>query len=177
MRKFSMTILMIAVLVFGVVNVKALNEAGLKEKLFQEVKVGNKTYTISDSQKVIVERYLDQNEISDADCTLIGEKVDAAIRIIQGQGNVNFTNYPQRVKDQLKALVDDITTGTNNRVRATLTKDGLTVQNTDGTSVLVDGPVKQTGSETSKTAIIVGISILIVAVGTCLVIKQVKTSE
>jgi len=177
MKKFGMTILMIAVVMFGVVNVKALNEAGLKEKLFQEVKVGKGTYTLSDAQKVIVERYLNQNEISDADCALIWEKVEAALGIIKGQGNVNFTKYPQNVKDQLKALVNQITTGTNNRIKATLTKDGLTVQNSDGTKVLVDGPVKQTGSETSRTAIIAGISILIVAVGTCLVIKQVKTSE
>ena len=177
MKKLSMTILMIAVVMFGVVNVKALNEAGLKEKMFKEVKVGKHTFTLSDDQKVIVERYLDQNEISDADCTVIGEKYDAAIRIIQGQGNVNFTKYPQNVKDKLKALVDEITRGTNNRIKATLTKDGLTIQNTDGTKILIDGPVKQTGSETSRTAILCGISILIVAVGTCLVIKQVKTSE
>ena len=177
MKKFGITMLMIAVVMFGVVNVKALNEAGLKEKLFQEVKVGKGTYTLSDAQKVIVERYLDQNEISDADCTLIWEKVEAALNIIKGQGNVNFTKYPQNIKDQLKALVDEISRGTNNRVKATLTKDGLTVLNSDGTKVVIDGPVKQTGSETSRTAIIAGISILIVAVGTCLVIKQVKTSK
>ena len=176
MKKIGLLIfIMVSTLAIGIVNVKALNAAGLKEKLFRTVKVGGHNYTLSDEQKVIVERYLNQNSISDHDATIIGEKVDAAINIIKGQGNTNFTSYPQSVKDDLKALVADISRDTD--VKATLTKDGLTVKNFDGSTVLIDGPVKQTGYESSKTAIIIGISFLIVAVGTCLVIKQVKTSK
>ena len=72
-------------------------------------------------------------------------------------------------------MVEDISKNTD--VKASLTKEGLTVKNTDGSDVVVTELVKQTGYETSKTAIIVAISFIIVAVGTGLVIKQVKTSE
>lgn len=175
MKKLGIVALLIGLFVVGTVSVKALTEDGLKEKLLQSIEVGGAKYSLSNADKRIVETYLEQNDISDADATYIGEKVDAAITIIQGQNNVDFTNYPQSVKDQLKALVTDISTNTS--VKATLTKDGLTVRNQDGSDTIITKLVKQTGYETSRTAIIVAISFLIVAVGTGLVIKQVKTGE
>ncbi len=175
MKKLGIFALLIGLMVVGTVNVKALTEDGLKEKLLQTIEVGGAKYSLSSSDKRIVETYLEQNVISDEDATYIGNKVDAAITIIKGQGNVDFTNYPDSVKDELKSLVADISANTN--VKATLTKDGLTVKNDDDTETVITKLVKQTGYEASKTAIIVAISFLIVAVGTGLVIKQVKTSE
>ncbi len=174
MKKLSLIALFVGLLVLGT-NVKAMTEAELKGKLFQTFEIGGKDYTLSDDQKVIVERYLEKNEISEADADTIWAKVQKALNVIKGQGNTNFTKYPQSVKNELKAIVEEISSET--KVKATLTKEGLEVKNSDGTKVIIDTPVKRTGYETSKTAIIAGLSILIVAVGTCLVIKQVKTSE
>lgn len=175
MKKLGIIALIVGLFVVGTVSVKALNEAGLKEKIFQTIEVGGEKYSLSNADKKIVETYLEQNEISDTDATFIGEKIDKAIEIIKGQKSVEFTKYPQSVKDELKGLVTEISTST--KVKATLTKEGLTVKNADGTETVITALVKQTGYETSKTAIIVAISFLIVAVGTGLVIKQVKTSE
>ena len=171
MKKLGLIALVLGLFVLGTVNVSALTEAGLKEKLFQTIKVDGVEYELTKVQKKQVEDYLNAHDISDADATYIGKKIDKAIEIIKGQGNVNFTSYPQSVKDDLKGLVNDISRNTDN-VRASLTKDGLLI---DG--YVITELVKKTGYETSKTAIIAGISFLIVAVGTCLVIKQVKTSE
>ena len=175
MKRIGVIALIIGLFIVGTYNVKALNEAGLKDKLFQTIKVGDSDFSLSSDEKKIVETYLEQNEISDEDATFIGEQIDKAIKIIQNQKNVQFTKYPQSVKNELKSLVAEISS--NTKVKATLTKEGLTVKNTDGTEVVITYLVKQTGYETSKTAIIVAISFLIVAVGTGLVIKQVKTSE
>ena len=175
MKKLGIIALVVGLFTIGTVGVKALNEASLKEKLFQAIEVGGVKYSLSNADKKIVETYLEQNEISDTDATFIGEQVDKAITIIKGQKNVEFTKYPQNVKDELKDLVKEISTSTS--VKATLTKDGLTVKNADGSETVITALVKQTGYEGSKTAVIVAISFLIVAVGTGLVIKQVKTSE
>ena len=175
MKKIGIIALIVGLFAIGTVSVKALTEDGLKEKLLGTIEVGGTKYSLSNADKRIVETYLEQNDISETDATYIGEKVDAAITIIQGQGNVDFTNYPQSAKDDLKALVTDISTNTS--VKASLTKDGLTVKNQDGSDTIITKLVKQTGYETSRTAIIVAISFLIVAVGTGLVIKQVKTGE
>lgn len=175
MKKLGIIALIVGLFVFGTFSVKALNEKELKEKLFQTIEVGGEKYSLTNADKKIVETYLEQNEISDEDATFIGGQIDKAIVIIKGQKNVRFTKYPQSVKDELKGLVAEISTKTS--VKATLTKDGLTVKNQDGTETVITTLVKQTGYSGSKTAIIVAISFLIVAVGTGLVIKQVKTSE
>ena len=175
MKKLWIMALLLGLFMIGTVNVKALNEEGLKEKLFQTIKVGNEEYSLSSSEKKIVETYLEQNEISDEDATFIGKQIDKAIEIIKAQKNTNFTSYPQSVKNELKQLVADISSET--KVKATLTKEGLTVKNTDGSEIVVTKLVKQTGYETSKIAIIVAISFLVVAVGTGLVIKQIKAND
>lgn len=174
MKKLGFIALLIGLFVVSTVSVKALTEDGLKEKILGTIEVGGEKYSLSNADKRIVETYLEQNDINETDATYIGGKLDEAITIIQGQGNTNFTNYPQSVKDQLKALVADVSANTS--IQATLTKDGLTVRNQDGSDTVITKLVKQTGYESSKTAIIVAISFLIVAVGTGLVIKQVKTS-
>ena len=176
MKKLNILfVALIGMFLFGTLNVKALDEAGLKEKLFQTITVGKTEYKLSSGERKMVEDYLDQNELSEADCTYIGNKIDEAISIIKGQGNVNFTKYPQNVKDELKGLVNNISNSTN--VKASLTKEGLTVKNADGSTVVITSLVKQTGYETSKMALIISLSFIIVAVGTGFVIKQIKTSE
>ncbi len=67
MKKLWFMALLLGLFMIGTVNVKALNEEGLKEKLFQTIKVGNEEYSLSSSEKKIVETYLEQNEISDED--------------------------------------------------------------------------------------------------------------
>ena len=176
MKKLNILfVTVISLFLIGTVSVNALTENDIKEKLFQTIKVGGEEFKLTNGEKKIVEDYLEQNEISDADATIICEKIDAAINIIKGQGNVNFKNYPQNIKNDLKALVNDISNSTS--VKASLTKEGLIVRNNDGSTVVINTLVKQTGYETSKTALIIGLSFIIVAVGTGLVIKQVKTSE
>lgn len=176
MKKLNIVFaVIVSLFLVGTVRVDALTEAGLKEKLFGTIKVGNETYELSNGDKKIAEDYFNQNEISDAHATIIGEKVDAAINIIKGQGNVNFANYPKNVKDDLKDLVKEISNTTS--VKASLTKEGLIITNNDGSTTVITKLVKQTGYETSKTAMIIGLSFIIVAVGTGLVIKQVKTTE
>lgn len=176
MKKLNLLFaVVISLFLVSTIKVNALTEADIKDKLFQTITVGGEEFKLGSGERKIVEDYLDQNEISDAHAAIICEKIDAAINIIKGQGNVNFKNYPQNIKNDLKALVDDISNSTS--VKASLTKEGLIVKNSDGSTVVITSLVKQTGYETNKTALIIGLSFIIVAVGTGLVIKQVKTSE
>ncbi len=176
MKKLSIFALIASLFVFGTFTVNAKTEDELKEILTQTITVGKEKYALSDGDKVLVERYLNEFDVSSEHADIIAEKVEAAINIIKGQGNVNFKSYPESVKQDLKTLVGEISSSTS--VKATLTKDALIVYG-EGNNVFAEVTklVKQTGVETSRIAVIAGISILIVAVGTCLVIKQVKTSE
>lgn len=174
MKKLSLFVI-IMVVFFGFMGVEAKTEEELKKILTQTIEVGKTKYSLSDEDKVLVERYLEQNEVSSDDADFIALRVDKAIEIIKKEGNVEFKKFSQATKNKLKALVTEISENTS--VNATLTKDSLIVYNEDGSKVEVTRLVKQTGSETSKIAMLAGLSILIVAVGTCLVIKQVRTGE
>lgn len=175
MKKLGIFALIVGLFVIGTTSVRALTESGLKEKVLGSIEVDGVKYSLSSGDKKIAETYFEQNEISDKDATYIGEKIDKAIEITKAQKSIDFPNYPEGVKDDLKEMVADISKNTS--VKATLTKDGLTIKNTDGSETLITKLVKQTGYESSKTAIIVAISFLVVAVGTGLVIKQVKAGE
>ena len=79
----------------------------------------------------------------------------------------------QNAKDRLKALVADVSDHTS--VKATVTEGSLVVLDANGDTFFeVDHLVKQTGSSTTLTAMVAGVSVLIVAAGACLVVKQVK---
>ena len=174
MKKLGLFVLLMVVF-FSFTGVNAKTEEELKNILNQTIKVGKSEYSLSADEKVLVERYLEQNEVSSADADYIAARIDKAIEIIKKEGHADFKKFSKSSKDKLKALVAEISENTS--VKATVTKNSLIVYNQDGTKVEVTKLVKQTGSETSKIAMIAGLSILIVAVGTCLVVNQVKTGE
>ncbi len=173
MKKLGM--LLAIVLFMGITQVYAMSEAELKDKLFQTIEIGNDKYGLSEDHKVLVERYLDQNEVSSEHADFIAKRIDKAIEIIKSQKSAEFKKYSKKAKEDLKALVVEISENTS--VKATVTKNSVIVYNTDGTKVEVTGLVKKTGMTNSNVLMIVGISFIIVAVGTGLIIKQVKTSE
>lgn len=163
---------LLALLFFINIDVKALTANELKEKILGTIEVGGHTYTLDDNQKVIVERYFNENTISDADATYIEARINTAISIIQGEGNVNFTNYSPSTKQALKDLVKEIYLNTS--VKATLTSEGLEILNSDNTKVLINGPIKQTGYTESIMPIAVSLSLFIVIAGMFLMLRQVK---
>ena len=172
MKKLGLLALIVGLIVFGTIGVNAAGVTAeqLKERVLGTFDIGGEKYELTSGDKKIAKDLFAAHTLTDAQATMISGKLDRAVQLAQEQGHVNFKNYPQGVKDELKLMVSEIATEID--VDASLTKDGLRV---DGK--LITHLVKQTGYETSKTAIIAGISFIIVAVGTCLVIKQVKTSE
>ena len=167
--------LIVSLFVLFAFNVNALTKADLKEKILGTVEINGKEYSLPSDKRKLAEDYIDKNEISDEDATYIAGKIDEAIKVAQEEKSTKFVDFSESAKEKLVEMVTDISKNTS--VKASLTKEGLLVKNTDGTEVLVTSLVKQTGYESSKTAIIVAISFIIVAVGTGFVIKQVKTSE
>lgn len=173
MKKFSYVLL--AVLLFvGVVRVNALSEEGLKEALTQTITINGVEWSVDSSTKAAIERYLNQYEVSSSDADYINERINTAISIIKSEGQTDFSKLSSSAKERLKALVVEISQNTS--VKATVTEGSVVILTPDGQGTFfeVDHLVKQTGSSTTLTAMVAGVSILIVAAGACLVVKQVK---
>ena len=66
MKKFLITFLVVNVLL-GVLGVSAMSESKLLEKLTAKYDINGTTFQLSESNKVLAKRYLDQNEVSSSD--------------------------------------------------------------------------------------------------------------
>ena len=173
MKKLS--ILLFAVLLFvGVTRVDAMSEDDLKKALTQTIEINGTEVSVSDSTKAAIERYLNQYEVSSAHADYINERINTAISILKSEGQTDFKKLSTSAKSDLKKLVKEISDHTS--VKATVTNGAVVVLTPDGSGTFfeVTHLVKQTGSSTTLTAMVAGISVLIVAAGACLVVKQVK---
>ena len=172
MKKFCYVLLAL-VLFFGLNTVKAATEEELKNALEGTVTINGHEYSVDASTKTYIERYLNQYDVSSADADYIIARINTAKSILESEGQENFKNLSQSAKNRLKALVVEI--NDNTTVKATVTNGSVVVKDHQGNTFFeVTRLVKQTGSETSTTAIIAGVSLLIVAAGAFLVVKQVK---
>ena len=104
----------------------------------------------------------------------IAERIDKAKAIIEKDGHPKFADFSQANKEALRDLVVEIDKNTS--VRASVTKGSVIVKNEDGTTFAeVTELVKQTGSESTKLALMSSISLIIVLAGTALIGKQAKS--
>ncbi len=162
-------ILVVLVALFiGLVSVNAMTESELEEKLTKQYTANGLTWEATDSQKVLVRRYLDQYEVSSADADYIASKLDAAIAIIKNSGVKDLKNLSRADKDKIIALVADVSANTS--VKAAIIKGDLVVYVPNTNDVFAkeeinpkNGDVVQTNS--NLTIAIAGvISVLGVAV-------------
>ena len=167
-------ILLFVVLLFvGVVKVNAMSESDLKDALTQTITIDGVKVHVDDATKTAIERYLNQYEVSSADADYINERINTAISILKSEGQTDFKKLSTSAKNKLKALVVEISENTS--VKATVTEGTVVVLDASGDPFFeVDHLVKQTGSTTTLTAMVAGVSLLIVAAGAWLVVKQVK---
>ena len=182
MRKLSFIALIASIVLVGslffvgLLNVRAMSETDLKAKFYDTVVLNGDNYGLSKGDLVQVDRYFNQYNLSSADCDYIAERIDTAKGIIEADGHAVFADYSASTKQQLKVLVDEIVAHTS--VKAKLERGAVVILNSDNSVFTeVTRLVKQTGFETSYTAILASISLVVVAIGTCLIIRQVKTSK
>ena len=97
----------------------------IEEKLTKTYTVNGVTWGATDSQKVLVKRYLDQYEVSSSDAEYISGKIDEAIAIIKASGVKDLYKLSRADKDKIIALVADISANTS--VKASITKGNLVI--------------------------------------------------
>lgn len=189
--KKSLSTVFALLLVLSVVlplNVFATNESDLLNKAKQTYTINNRNVGLKSEVITQVERYLNQYEISDADCKFISDKVDEAIELAKSAKASSWNSLTASQKAQMISLAEEINNSTS--VKATLTSDGkLTVYNSDGsvftklsdvvTIVSVSATSVYDGASTSYTGVAGAASvavIVIAAIGAVLVTKKVKAN-
>lgn len=138
-------VLLGSVLLLGTTNVSALTKDDLKDKLTDIYEVNGVKFRATESQIAEIERYLEKNDLSDADATYIATKFDEAVAIIRKGNATSLDELTQAEKEQIIALINDVANKTS--VKLTVSKGVITVYNLDGTVFTkVDDVVKYTDS-------------------------------
>lgn len=134
MRKLKNLFLVgvLACLMVGVTNVNAMSKDELEAKLTKTYEINGVSVGADSSAKVEIERYLQQNDVSEKDCDYIAGKFDEALAIIENGNATKFDELTKSEKDQIKALIAEVSQ--NTEVKVTVLKGGkVIVYNLDGT--------------------------------------------
>lgn len=174
MKKLIALVLAGMIFLGGAYSVSAMSEADLKAKFEETLTLNGEKYGLSSGVITLVERYLNEYEVSESDADYIATRIDKAKSIIEKDGHAKFADFSQANKEALRDLVVEIDKNTS--VRASVTKGSVIVKNEDGTPFAeVTELVKQTGSESNKLALMSSISLIIVLAGTAMLGKQAKS--
>ncbi len=177
MKKLVLGFLAVVMLFAIVPSVNAMTEEQLKEKMEKTYNINGTDFKISNDMKVMLERYLDEYNVTSNDADYISNKIDEAINILKKYGTADVNKLPAAAKSELVSLVEDISAHTS--VKATVKNGKLVINRPDGKGVFAefDKLVKQTGNETNTIAIIAGVSFVIVLAGAFVVTKKFATNK
>ena len=144
-------------------NVYAYGKEDLKDKLFAKYYINGEEYSLDAKQQEIVEDYLNNENFTDDEVNTLYQKLEEIINLLKTQDNLLVSNYPKETKDSLKRIIQDITALTH--VKVNINKERIIIYRSDGTEIIIDSPVKQTGFGNDLETKIVAISFLILLLG------------
>ena len=177
MKRFGKLITLF-VLVFtlcGMVNVSAMSESKLLEKLTVTYDINGYKYTLRDGDKVLAKRYLDLYNVSSSDCDYIAGKIDEAVGAMRDSGVTDFSDFsklPSSLRTKLKQYVFDI--ADNTKVKATVKKGKVVIFNPDGSVFAeVSGLVKPTFRTMNVIAVV---ALCVSTIGAVLLVRNVKAN-
>ena len=155
-------IALVLVMLFGILNVKALTEDELKTKMLNGYEVDGEIVKPSDYQAQEIERYLNKYDVSDDHATFISGKIDEIVELARADKAKTFTNLSSDSKSKCVSIVAEISNNTS--VKASLTKNGvLTIYESDGKTVFTEIKDKDIAKQTGSNNIIF-IALSVVAV-------------
>lgn len=162
-------LMVIGVVAFMSMNVNAMTEKELQEKLTKEYTINGTSFKLDSSYVSQVERYLSENEVSSEDADYISSKIDEAVKIVEAGDAKDIKSLSTSEKDKLKNIASEISSDTD--VKITVAKGGeVTVYNTDGTVFTkVSEPIKYTND---NNALIISLSTVALLVGGLVLVKK-----
>lgn len=178
MRKLAAVALLLVMLIgifAGTVN--AATESELLEYLSKEFTVGGETVSISESDKVKIERYLNENEVTAEQADYVIGKVDEAIAILQSAGETDLTKLSREDKDSLISIANDAASELGLSVSYDASSKTLSVYKDgeliESTSITSGSELVQTGSTNYVLYAVIAVAVIAIA---AVVVKKVRAN-
>ncbi len=145
MKKSIFAVIAVALMV-GFTNVHAMTEAELQAKLTKAYTINGVTYQADAAQKVQIERYLKENEISASEADFLASQVDEAVAVIAESGAKSISEIPAAYQEKLTAIANKVTDTTG--IQFTVADGQVVVTDGSGKTILTagDSMVKKTNN-------------------------------
>ena len=178
MKKLATVTLLIVMLVaFLAGTVNAATESELLDYLSKEFTIGGETISISASDKVKIERYLNENEVTAEQADSIIAKVDEAIAVLEAAGETDLTKLSQEDKSKLVDIANSAASVLGLSVSydassktISVYKDGELIEST---SISAGDELVQTGSTNYVYVAILAVVVIAIA---AVVVKKVRAN-
>ncbi len=160
----------------GIISVNAMTESELEAKLTKSYTINGATFKASDSQKVLIKRYLDQYEVTNNEADYISNKIDEAKNILQASGKGSFNNLSRADKDKIIALCTDISSNTS--VKVTINKGKLVVYVPGTNDIFYSAPVNPANGDVVQTSdtLTVAIAGVISVLGIAIAVRKIRAN-
>lgn len=171
----TLLVVMVVCVLAGTVN--AATESELLNYLSKEFTVGGETVSISASDKVKIERYLNENEVTAEQADSIIAKVDEAIAIMEAAGESDITKLSQADKDKLMSIANSAASELGlslsydaSSKTLSVYKDGKLIESS---SIASSNELVQTGSANYVYVAILAVAVIAIAT---VVVKRVRAN-
>lgn len=125
MKNMKKVLFLFVAVLLTTVSVNAMSKDELKDKLTKSYTINGVTYKLEAGNANMVKTYLEQNEVSEADCDYIASQVDKAVEIVKNANVTDLSKLSTSSKNELKALVNNI--GANTKVPVSIKNGKLFV--------------------------------------------------
>jgi len=102
-KTLVISILFAIILMACATVVNATTSSTLADEIYSK----GKKYGVTSADKVKIERYLSENEVSDEEANQIISKVDEAVAVMEKAGVVNYGELTQSQRDELKTIAKE----------------------------------------------------------------------
>lgn len=177
MRRF-LAIIVVAFL-FNLSSVHAISEDELFNKLTQSYQVNGVTFQVTDSQKTLIERYLNQYDVSSSNADYIVSKLDDVFNVLKNSGKKSFYDLSASDKQEIISLVAEVAANTSVDVAIVSGELVVYVPNTNKGEVFYEAPVKPTTNgeitQTNRSLVLAGLG-LFTSIGIALAFRKIKNA-
>ena len=158
-------------------SVHAISEDELFNKLTQSYKVNGVTFQVTDSQKTLIERYLNQYDVSSSHADYIVSKLEEVFNVLENSGKTSFYDLSSSDKQEIISIVAEVATNTSVDVAIVSGELVVYVPNTNKGEVFYETPINSTKNgeitQTNSSLVIAGLGLFTV-IGIALAFRKIK---
>lgn len=160
-KTLTIAILFVAIIMLATMGVNAATSATLADELYSKLSA----YGLTSADKVKIERYLADNNVTDEQANTILAKADEGIAIMKDNGVKDVKKLSKESQNELKSIANEAATTVG--LTLNFSSNGVKVYNAEGklieTITSTDGKLAYTGNSVNTVLVVASIAVIALA--------------